>query len=80
MLGRFNALCKFQAIDWSYHLGFMSDEDVPRQASQTHADKGLHALFLWLSIYLSEDLCGNLMLDGKCLIVNEAIKTHQIFC
>lgn len=46
MLGRFNALCKFQATDWSYHLGFMSDEDVPRQASQTHADKGLHALFL----------------------------------
>lgn len=46
MLGSFNDLYKFQAPELSYHLGFMSDEDVPRQASQAHADKALHALVL----------------------------------
>lgn len=51
MLGSFNDLYKFQASELSYSLGFMSDEDVPQQASQTHADKGLHAFVLQLSIY-----------------------------
>lgn len=78
MLGSFNDLYKFQASELGYSLGFMSDEDMPQQASRTHADKGLHA-FCSIAIYLSEDLSGNLMLYGKCLIVNEAIQTHQIF-
>lgn len=46
ILGSFNDLYKFQASELSYHLGFMSDEDVPQQASQTPADKGLHAFVL----------------------------------
>lgn len=46
MLGSFNDLYKFQAPELSYHLRFMSDEDVPRQASRTPADKGLHLFVL----------------------------------
>lgn len=46
MLGSFNGLYKFQALELSSHPDLMPDEGVPQQAPWAPADKGLHAFVL----------------------------------
>lgn len=51
MLGSFKELHEFQASELSSQPGLISNEDVPQQAPQAHADNGLHAFVLRLPIY-----------------------------
>lgn len=49
--GTFKELYEFQVSELSSQPGLISNEDVPQQGPQAHADNGFHAFVLWLPIY-----------------------------